>query len=103
MSNAFLGVPLPIWGVLCLGVAALYFFVWPKPKTDGRAQRRSPRVHFVLRWFHSVVWLLLAVACFLWASGGSALADALALLALLVYLAFMLTLLAERRSRQSAG
>lgn len=98
MSNSVLGIPLSTWGIVCLGVAVLYFFFWPKPKAADQPPR-SPRTHFVLRWFHSIVWLLLGAACFLWAGGSSTLANVLALLALALYLVFVVTLLGERRAR----
>ncbi len=100
MSDSILGIPLTTWGVVCLGVAVVYFFFWPKPKADDQAPPRSPRVHFVLRWFHSIVWLLLAAACFLWAGGNSMLANGLALLALALYLVFVVTLFSARKSRK---
>ena len=101
MTDSILGIPLTTWGIVCFGVAVVYFFVWPKPKGADQPPR-SPRVHFVLRWFHSLVWLLLAAACFLWAGGSSGLANVLALLALALYLIFVVTLLAERRAGRSA-
>lgn len=92
--NAFLGIPLPYWSLICLGVAGLYAVVWPKPRTG--APVRSPAVHFILRWFHSLVWVLLAGACQLWAAGQQAWAPRLASMALAVYLVFMLTMVLER-------
>lgn len=101
MSDAILGIPLTTWGIVCLGVAVVYFFFWPKPKAADQPPR-SPRTHFVLRWFHSIVWLLLSTACFLWAAGSSTLANGLALLALALYVIFVVTLLAERRASRPA-
>ncbi|MBM2843429.1 MAG: hypothetical protein HW404_1266, partial [Anaerolineales bacterium] len=46
--------------------------------------------------FHSLVWLLLALACFVWASGPSAAADVLALTALIIYGVFLATLISDR-------
>jgi hypothetical protein len=97
---AFLGMPLIIWGALCLLVAAVYTIVYPRSKIEG--QRVRPLWRFlILRWFHALVWVLLASSCFIWAEylpGGDALAKALALLALLLYLVFIFTLALHRRT-----
>jgi len=102
MSGTFLGFPLQTWGILCLAVAVAYIIKWPRPKPDRPGPPRSSLVHIILRWFHSAVWLLLALACFLWASGPSTLANGLALLALIVYLVFLFTLLTDRRDGQAS-
>ncbi len=96
MSETFLGFPFQAWAILCLAVAVAYYFKWPKPKPDRTGPPRSAVVHIILRWFHSAVWLLLALACYLWASGPAAVANALALAALAVYVVFLATLLADR-------
>ena len=96
MSETFLGFPLQTWGILCLAVAVAYFFKWPKPKPDRTGPPRNTLVHIILRWFHSVVWLLLGLACFLWASGPSSAANAVAVAALIVYAVFLVTLLRDR-------
>jgi hypothetical protein len=96
VTGTFLGFPLQTWGVLCLAVAVAYFIKWPRPRPDRVSPPRPALVHIILRWFHSAVWLLLALACFLWASGPSAAATALAVAALIVYLIFLATLLADR-------
>ena len=96
MSETFLGFPLQAWGLLSLVAAVACFFNWPEPKSGRRGPPRSSVVHFILRWFHSVVWLLLALACFLWASGPSAAAAGLAIASLIVYVVFVVTLLRDR-------
>jgi len=96
MPSTFLGLPLQTWGILCLAVAVAYLFKWPKPKPGSTGPPRTALVHIIVRWFHSVVWLLLALACFLWASGPSTIANALALAALIVYLIFLATLISDR-------
>ncbi len=95
MNNSLLGIPFAWLAVPCLGVAILYYFLWPKPKTG---QTRPTWVHLVLRWFHSLVWLLLAAACVLWGSG-SAWGKPVALLAGLVYLVFMGVMVGEKIGR----
>jgi hypothetical protein len=70
--------------LVCLVVAVVYIFLWPG---------RNDREHFhqlplwrriVLRWFHSLTWLLIAVACLLWSK-------LTAIIACIVYLVFMVT------------
>ena len=77
--------------VLALAVATAYYFVWPGRKNPEQVKQRSLWSRIVLRWFHSLTWVLLAVACFLWAK-------LLAALAGVVYLIFILTLAHERSS-----
>jgi bacteriorhodopsin len=42
-------------------VAAVYFQVWPKPASATHAAARPLFLRLILRWGHSVVWLLLAL------------------------------------------
>ncbi|MCB9135291.1 MAG: hypothetical protein H6636_07680 [Anaerolineales bacterium] len=89
---------MPIWGFVSIGLAVLYFFVWPKPKPDNPVPRPA-RQQFILRWFHSLVWVCLAVAFFMWAGWlpGSGIAGGVALVALGLYLTFMVTFLRDRK------
>ena len=95
MNDTFLGLPYFGWGSICLAVATLYFFVWPK--APGRA--RSRFTHLIIRYFHSLVWLLLAAACF-----GRILSHAatkiFGLAALFIYLVFIGAIALERRTQQ---
>src|SRR5437879_3935157 len=95
--RAFLSIPLSIpwfvWGMPALAVATVFVFVWPKSKSSGGA--RGLR-YLVLRWFHPLVWVLIALSFFLRGGevlGGAAAANVLALLALGAYLVFMAALL----------
>jgi hypothetical protein len=84
-----LGVPLTIWGVVCLMVSAVWIFVWPSQTSASGAPR------FILRWFHTLVWLFLAAAAFIAGlnlPGGVKSAQLAAEFALLAYLVFMITL-----------
>lgn len=99
MIAAFLGIPLIVWGSLCLLVALLYMVIHPHP--DKEAHQGSDRKlrRLILRWAHSFVWLLLGLACFMWGDyvpGGTTLANILALLSLLIYVTFMVTFLLGR-------
>ncbi len=95
MTNSLLGIPLPLLSLVCLGIAAAYYFIWPKPKAG---QSRTPTQHVIVRYGHSLVWVLLAVACLLWAGDSqSGLASLLGLAALGTYVLFMITLFASRK------
>lgn len=91
-------IPPYIWGFVSLGLAVLYFFVWPKQKADNPVPRPAGR-QFVLRWFHSLVWVFLAVAFFMWAGWlpGSGMAGGVALAALGLYITFMGMFWVDRR------
>ena len=94
MAKLF-GVPLVIWGALCCALTVLWVVVWP----SGKAAATSGLRFVVLRWFHALAWLFLAIAAFLASSnvlGGTATARPVALLSLLTYMAFMGTLITTR-------
>ena len=95
MDVKFLGVPLFIWGGLCLVVALAFTAVWPSNKlTSDTTTLRF----FILRWFHAIVWLLLAASCFVRGAGilgGAGTANIIALAALPVYVVFIATLLSS--------
>jgi hypothetical protein len=97
MNTPFLGVSWFVWGLLCLAVAVIFTVIRPRGKRPGK---ESALPSLILRWFHVLVWVLLAVSFFLREGkvlGGSGIANVLALLALLVYLIFMGTLLRSSR------
>lgn len=90
-----LGLPPAIWGIACLVVAAIWVFVWPSKRVVAPGSLQ----HFILRWSHTLVWLLLAAAAFIAGFdilGGTNTAQFVALLALLTYLVFMATLIATK-------
>ena len=76
--------------VICLIVAGAYYFVWPGWKDPDRVRRRPVWSQVILRWFHSLTWVLLAAACCLGATFPAVLAGG-------VYLVFILTLVYERK------
>jgi hypothetical protein len=88
MGKMLFGVELWAWGVICLGVAATYWFLWPK----AAAQRTSGWQWWVLRAFHSLVWLFLALACFTRAPLGNWVSNTLALCGVAAYVIFIYTL-----------
>lgn len=42
-------------------IAALYYTLWPKPLNSAHAAARPLILRWLLRWGHSVVWVLLAL------------------------------------------
>jgi hypothetical protein len=102
MIAALLGVPLLIWGCLCLLVAGIYLIYCPGFRGAGRPGAGRAWRRVVLRWFHPLVWLLLGLSCFIWGgyiAGGAAVANILAVASLVIYVIFMLTFVRERRPR----
>lgn len=87
------GVSYHIWAFVCLAIATLYFFVLPK--TARSPQLKQP-ARFILRYAHSLVWILLAGGAFLAHSGQEAEGKIAALAGLAVYIIFMSTLAVSR-------
>ena len=77
--------------VVCLAIAAVYLFVWPGRSNPERVALRPLWRRIVLRWFHSLFWVVAAVACVLWSKVA-------VVAALAVYLIFLIALMLERRS-----
>jgi hypothetical protein len=91
----WLGVPWVLWGLLALLVAGAYSVVWPRSRADGSRQAHPLWRHFVLRGSHPLVWVLLALSCFVRADlppRGSQTATLAALLALAAYAGFLVAL-----------
>lgn len=90
MPSWFGAVPTPVWVGVCLAIALVYVRAWPRKKAAGLT--RGPR-YFVLRWFHALVWVLLALAVAVRARAGQTAyvaASAIALAALVVYVVFVI-------------
>ncbi|MDQ5874130.1 MAG: hypothetical protein M3526_01965 [Actinomycetota bacterium] len=95
MTEGFIGVSWFVWaGLACLLACMFTVFQIPKqtPQTTGFT-------YFVLRWFHSVTWLLVAISFLIrgLAPARSAIADAVGLAGLGAYIAFRLA--ASRTTR----
>ncbi len=89
----FFGVPFTAWGVVCVAVAGVFVFLYPR--YDWKKPPAKTRL-LVLRWFHPLVWLLLAGACFLYDAGQSGYANFVAILAMPIYLFFITTVTTSR-------
>jgi hypothetical protein len=97
MNTKLLGIPLPILGIACLLLTIVWLFVWPR----DRAAHSALMPYIILRWFHALTWLLLAIAAFIAGYnilGGIHWAKAIALLSLIVYLIFIVTFITSRPS-----
>lgn len=95
MGAKLLGIPLVFWATACLILALVWLIFWPSDKAVAVTGMRW----LILRWFHALVWLLVAIAALLAAfniAGGVASARIVALLALLTYLVFLFTLTTTR-------
>lgn len=102
----FLGRSFRFWAVLSLVIAAIYAFVWPKPRRGPNDTPPLPRPrwrHWILRWFHSLVWVFLALAAMIQEAAvpePSGAARAVALIAFAFYITFLLVLALDRREAE---
>jgi hypothetical protein len=67
VTEGFFDIPWFACRTLALAVTVVFSAVWSKEKVE-RAERAAgdttERRSIVLRWFHALVWVLLAVSCF---------------------------------------
>lgn len=92
MEVKFLGVPMFAWSALCLLIAIVFTAIWPAEK----AAQASGLQWSLLRWGHAMVWVLLSLSCFVRGLGQEGPANMIALLAGLVYFAFIYTLVTTK-------
>lgn len=91
MNATLFGVPLLIWGALCLAAAAAFALFWPSAKATGDI---STLRYLLLRWGHAAVWALLGLALVLRALSAPGVTVTVAAVgALVLYVAFMGVLL----------
>lgn len=98
MPALFAYAPPLYWAAGCVVLAVIYAFVWPRRRAVGL--ERGLR-YLALRWFHSLVWVLLGVSLALHGvqdDEGLArfVAKLLAVLALGVYAGFLAATYAPR-------
>lgn len=89
MYTKLFGVPVFVWGGICLLLTILWIFVWPHNRVVPTDRLR----YIVLRCFHALVWLILALAAFVAGFdglGGESVAKPIAFLSLMVCLIFIL-------------
>jgi hypothetical protein len=78
-----------------LALAIIWVFIWPSNKSVESGSMQF----IILRWFHALVWMLLAAAGFVAGSGvegGMNTAKLIALVPLAVYLVFMFTIVTSK-------
>lgn len=96
MGSTLWGLPMYLFGFFCLILALIYAVQWPK----AMGRERPLITHLIIRWGHSLVWLLLAAACFLWYVGSNPLGNQLAANAMIVYVIFIIVMLRDRREEK---
>ena len=96
----FWGVPYFVWVIVCLTIATLYYFFAPKQSKNPTLSVMSRRI---LKYFHSLVWILLAIASLLANFKFNSMAKLIALLSLGVYLVFMITLVRAKTGEKKSG
>ncbi len=101
MDQTLFGIPLVWIGFGCLGIAVVYYFIWPRPNPGD--PKRSAWRHFILRWGHSLVWVLLALACFVASPERAMISAALGIGALLLYVIFIFTIFRDRQDAANAA
>ncbi|HEY8600239.1 MAG TPA: hypothetical protein VIL85_17510 [Thermomicrobiales bacterium] len=87
----FLGVPLFVWGALCLLIAVIFTLVVPQQMNVSTGVR-----FFLLRWGHALVWLLLALLFFARGANLGGPVQLLGLAAGLLYAAFLMALVTRK-------
>lgn len=81
-------VPLWVWTLVCLGIAAFYVVVWP---SEPAPAEMTDFRYIALRWLHPLAWLFLALSCVVrMIPGKTRLANRIAFLSLPSYLLFFL-------------
>ena len=95
LESKLWGIPNLAWGVVCLILTIVWIIVWPSDKVISSDTIRF----FILRWFHALTWLLLALAAFIAAFklfDGENTARFVAFFSLPVYIIFLLTFMTSR-------
>jgi hypothetical protein len=103
MPVLFRYAPPLVWAAACGLLAVIYYLSWPRARAQGRT--RGLR-YIVLRWFHSLVWVLLGVALALYELPPGAprsVAKVLAVAALGAYISFVVAAYAPRARANDAA
>lgn len=96
MNTGFLNIPFVVWGGLALVVAVIFALFTPYQAALGAATGVS---FLILRWGHSLVWVLIAVQFFLRAAGRpewNGIANLIGAAGGITYLIFIVTLTSQR-------
>ena len=97
-ANSLFGFQYWLWALACAVIATVYYFVWPKPVNNLNS--RPKWRHIILRYFHSLTWVLIMISFLVRMAfpAAQSLADMIALLGFLVYLVFLGTTVVDRRA-----
>lgn len=107
MDGTLLGISLFTLGLVCLGLAVLWYFVWPKERTPEPLRKlpeyrpRPAWMQSVLRWFHALAWVMLAAMCWFLDAAQTTLASASALIAGIMYVTFVVALIKDGQRRKA--
>ena len=95
-----------LFGLASLGIAIVYAVVWPGWK-EGKGESTGPdrplASYIILRWFHSLAWILIALSLFVRASSlsaGTRSPNILALSGLAVYVVYIAAFLRGRHRKR---
>ncbi len=107
MNGTLFGISYFTLGLASLGLAVVWYFVWPKDRTPEPLKRlpeyrpRPAWMESVLRWFHLLTWALLAAMFLFLGAEQSTLASVSALLAGALYLTFVIALVKDAQRRKA--
>ena len=107
MDGTLFGIPYFTLGLMCLGLAVVWYTVWPKDRTPEpfkQLPEYKPRpawLQSVLRWFHALVWVMLAATCWFADAGQTTLATASAMVAGIMYVTFVVALIKDGQRRKA--
>jgi cbb3-type cytochrome oxidase subunit 1 len=93
----FLNTAWWIWGILALGVALMFVVFVPRSE---KVRALHGMTFVIVRWFHSLVWVLLAVSFFLRATENEtavSLANPTSMAAGVVYVLYLVTMVRTLR------
>lgn len=87
MLKGFLNLPWFLWAALAIVVAVVYSFIWPHKAAEAFTGFRF----FIIRWGHSLAWLLISINFILRGLSPSlnGMANLIALTGGMVYFLFM--------------
>ena len=107
MDGTLFGIPYVTLGLVCLGLAVLWYFVWPKDRTPEPLRQlpeykpRPAWMESVLHWFHVLAWVMLAAMFWFLDAAQTTLASASALIAGLMYVTFVVAMIKDGQRRKA--
>jgi drug/metabolite transporter (DMT)-like permease len=107
MDGTLFGIPYFTLGLVCLGLAVLWYYVWPKDRTPEPLKQlpeykpRPAWMQSVLRWFHALAWVMLAATCWFLDAAQTTLASASALIAGFMYVMFIVAVIKDGQRRKA--